>query len=120
MVPDGVFALSPSMKLDHSVYPDLDQPPIESNDLATIEDRADYVQRVCAQWDYGIVPEPATFQLLEQWREVFDRFQLSHSAAYHTMRFRFGWEPVPGRTLRAGYELDDLREGRTDPCALCT
>jgi hypothetical protein len=29
------------MNLDHSVYPDLDQPPLESGDLATIEDRAD-------------------------------------------------------------------------------
>ncbi len=42
------------------------------------------------------------------------------SAAYHTFRFWFGWEPVRGRALGAGYELDDLRGGRTGPCALCT
>jgi len=108
------------MRLDHSVYPDLDQPPRAPADLATLEDRADYLQRVCAQWDYGIVPEPETFRLLAGWREVFDRFPLSHSPAYHTFRFWFGWEPVPGRALRASYELDDLREGRTDPCAGCT
>jgi hypothetical protein len=108
------------MKLDHSVYPDLDRPPLAPADLATIEDQADYLHRVCAQWDYGIIPEPDTFRLLAQWREVFDRFPFSHSAAYHTFRFRFGWEPVPGRALRASYELDDLREGRTDPCVLYT
>ncbi|MCZ7638690.1 MAG: hypothetical protein M5U12_23105 [Verrucomicrobia bacterium] len=108
------------MKPDHSVYPDLDRPPLEPGDLATLEDRADYPQRVCAQWDYGIIPEPATFQLLARWREVFERFPLSHSAAYHTFRFWFGWEAVAGRTLRASYEVDDLREGRADPCALYT
>ena len=33
---------------------------------------------------------------------------LSHSAAYHTFRFWFGWEPIPGGAWR------------TSPCALCT
>jgi len=108
------------MKLDHSVYPELDAPPREVTDLTTPEAKADYVQRICAQWDYGIIPERTTFQLFAQWRDVFDRSPLPHSAAYHTFRFWFGWNPVPGRALRAGYELDDLREGRTDPCALCT
>ena len=108
------------MKLDHSVYPDLDEPPDEVSDLPTAEARADYVQRICAQWDYGIIPERARFRLFAQWRDVFDRFPLPHSAAYHTFRFGFGWDPMPGRALRAGYELDDLREGRTDPCALFT
>lgn len=88
--------------------------------LETKEPGSDSRRRAGGQWDYGIVPEPDTFQLLAQWQEVFDRFPLPHSAAYHTFRFWFGWEPVPGRALRAGYELDDLREGRTDPCALCT
>ncbi|MBI4328183.1 MAG: hypothetical protein HY674_23380 [Chloroflexi bacterium] len=101
------------MKLDHSVYPDLDEPP---SDLPTPEAKADYVHRICAQWDYGIVPETETFALLRQWKEIFDRFPLGHSAAYHTFRFLFGWEPVAGRALRASYEIDDLKEGRTDPC----
>jgi hypothetical protein len=39
------------MKLDQSVYPDLDQPPLGPGGLASFEDRADYLQRVCAQWD---------------------------------------------------------------------
>ena len=49
------------MNLDHSVYPDLDSPP---EDLITAEDRADYVQRVCSHWDYGLVPEPDTVAVL--------------------------------------------------------
>jgi hypothetical protein len=102
------------MNLDHSVYPDLNSPPDE---LRTAEDKADYVHRICAQWDYGIIPESGTFALLSGWKEIFDRFPLRHSAAYHTCRWLFGWQPVPGYALRAGYEIDDLKEGRTDPCA---
>jgi hypothetical protein len=101
------------VKIDHSVYPDLEAPP---QALSTPEEKADYVHRICAQWDYGIVPERETFALLREWKEVFDRFPMSHSAAYHTFRTLFGWEPVPGRVLRATYQIYDLREGRTDPC----
>lgn len=102
------------MKLDHSVYPDLDSPPRE---LATPEEKADYLHRICGQWDYGIVPEPETFAQFAQWKDIFDRFPVRHSAAYHTFRFLFGWNPIAGQSLRAGYELDDLKEGRSDPCA---
>jgi hypothetical protein len=102
------------MSLDHSVYPDLDAPPTA---LSTAEDQADYLHRICTQWDHGIVPELSTFDLLSRWRDVFDRFPVPHSAAYHTFRWRFGWPPVPGRLLRASFEIYDLREGRTDPCA---
>jgi hypothetical protein len=101
------------MQLDHAVYPDLDSPP---DHLTTLADRADYLQRICAQWDYGIVPEPQTFRLLSQWKAVFDAFPLRHSAAYHTFRMIFGWKHLAGHTLRATYEIYDLQEGRTDPC----
>lgn len=104
------------MKLDHSVYPDLDRPPLADSELDTPEAKADYVQRICSQWDYGILPSQESFTLFARWREIFDRFPLSHSAAYHTFRFLFGWNPLPGRALRAGYQIDDMKEGRTDPC----
>jgi hypothetical protein len=101
------------MKLDHSVFPDQECPP---RTLSTPEERADYLHRVSAQWDYGIVPERITFELFRQWKDVFDRYPMRHSAAYHSFRSLFGWEAVPGRLLRAGYEIDDLKEGRTDTC----
>ena len=44
----------PGVKLDHSVYPDLERPPLAPADLATIEDQADYLHRVCAQQDTGL------------------------------------------------------------------
>ena len=101
------------MNLDHSVYPEVEVPPDELPGPAA---RADYLHRICCQWDYGIVPDRSTFALLAHWKEVFEAFPVRHSAAYHTFRMLYGWEPVEGRLLRATYELYDLMEGRTDPC----
>jgi hypothetical protein len=104
----------PKQEIDHSVYPDLDDPP---DTLTEPGDRADYVQRVCGAWDYGIVPDRATFQLFQGWRAVFDRFPLPHSPAHHAFRSWFRWPPVPRGTLTESHaERLDRREGREDPC----
>jgi len=57
--------------IDHSVYPDLDVPPDE---LLSAEQRAEYVHRICAAWDFGTLPERETFRLFRDWRSIFDRF----------------------------------------------
>lgn len=102
------------MYIDHSVYPDLDAPP---DRLGTAGERADYVHRICAAWDFGIVPELETFALLRRWREVFDRHSLPHSPAYHAFRGWFGWPEVEkGEVLETYAERLDRREGRDDPC----
>jgi hypothetical protein len=105
------------MYIDHSVYPDMDTPPEE---LLSQEAKADYIHRIVSAWDFGITPEPETFTLLSQWKEVFDAFPVETSLAYHTMREWFGWEAVP---LPKGIHLPEPRyreldriEGRTDPC----
>ena len=77
------------MYIDQSLYPDLDVPPSR---LATNEDKADYVHRVCTAWDFYIHPEPETFKLLSSWKEVFDLFPITTSPAYHAFRQWFGWE----------------------------
>jgi hypothetical protein len=102
------------MTIDHSVYPDIEPP----DDLPTDEDKADYIQRLCGAWDFGVVPEIATVRALAGWKDVFDRFPIPHSPAYHAFRTWFGWEPVasvpyPSRPL---WEALDAEEGRTDPC----
>jgi hypothetical protein len=100
--------------IDASVYPDVTPPSAFSNDY----ERADYVQRICAAWDFGIVPDDQTFELFQGWRSVFDEFPLIHSPAYATFRAWFGWPHVAGSVLRADYERLDRAEGRTDPCAM--
>jgi hypothetical protein len=80
------------MYIDHSLYPELDEPPIE---LRSAEEQGDYLHRVCCAWDFGIHPEPQTFDLFRDWRNVFDRFPCATSPGYHAFRAWFGWEPVP-------------------------
>jgi hypothetical protein len=99
--------------VDASVYPDRDRPP----SLETDEEKADYVARICAAWDFGIVPDRETIALLANWRAIFERFPLTDSPAYHALCARFGWPHGHGRIFKARYEIADAREGRTDPCA---
>jgi hypothetical protein len=89
--------------IDYRVYPDLEEPP---EHLVTEAERADYVMRVCGAWDFGIMPTPATFTLFADWREVFDKFTLPASPAYHAFRDTYGWPEV--ETLQsAHYRFDD-------------
>lgn len=109
-----------AMDIDGSVYPDFDVPPRR---LDSAEDRADYVHRICAAWDYGVPPTPATFALLAAWKDVFDRFPIVTSPAYHAMRLWFRWDPVPRppglHVPEPRYVEYDRLEGRgADPCEL--
>ncbi len=104
--------------VDESVYPEMDNPPVV---LETAEDKADYVHRICTAWDYGVHPEPETFTLLAGWKDVFDRYPVLTSPAYHAFRAWFRWESfpfpanIPLPTPR--YVHLDRLEGRDDdPC----
>lgn len=103
------------MPLDHSVYPELACPP---DVLPTPEAKADYVHRICAAFDFGIFPEREDWDRFASWREIFDAYPLPDSPAYHTFRARFGWPPVARGTcgLVPPWQVQDRREGRTDPC----
>jgi hypothetical protein len=105
----------PTMKIDHSVYPDVDTLPIE---LVTPEDRADYVARICNAFDFGIIPTVETIELFADWKEVFDKFVVPHSPAYAAFRDYYGWEPILDTVLEAHWERVDRIRGRTlpDPC----
>jgi len=104
--------------IDHSLYPDLDEPP---DDLPDDFAKADYLHRVCTAWDFGILPDRETFDLLAGWKDIFDRFPVSTSIAYHTFRARFGWDEIPWpqgiQPPTPQWEHQDRIEGRPpDPC----
>lgn len=107
-----------SFEIDHSVYPDLDEPP---EALETPEAKADYVHRICSAWDFGVHPEQATFDLFERWQDVFERFPVLTSPAYHAFRAWFGWRALktppglPAMTPR-WVHLDRLENRSVDPC----
>lgn len=101
-----------TMRLDGSVYPDVDPP----DDLPTAEAKADYLQRICGAFDFGVVPEGYTLELLSSWKEVFDRFPLKSSPAYHALRAFYGWEAVEQAPYLGTpvYVKLDRMEGRED------
>jgi hypothetical protein len=106
------------MYVDGSVYPDLDAPP---RSLDSSEDRADYVHRICAAWDYGVQPDAATVALFSGWKDVFDRFPIVTSPAYHAIRLWFGWAPVAApaglhQAIPRYVEYDRIEGRRADPC----
>ena len=119
MVSDRVLppsvVTSSTMHLDHSVYPELESPP---ETLPSAADKADYVHRICAAFDFGVFPEPNDWTLFAGWQSIFDAFPLPDSPAYHTFRQWFGWPPVPRGTcgLTPPWAVQDRREGHTDPC----
>jgi len=100
--------------IDYSVYPDV----AELVEPRTIEERADYIARICGAWDFGLIPTPQTFQLFNTppWREAFDRFPLRYSPAYAAFRTRFGWPRIKGGPIvLADYERYEGPD--RDPCA---
>ncbi len=104
--------------IDHSVYPDMANPPAV---LDSPEAKADYVHRICSAWDMRVHPEPETFRLFSTWRDVFDRFPIVTSPAYHTFRAWFGWDaiPVPRELppmVPLYVHLDRLEGRNPDPC----
>ena len=104
------------MILDQTVYPEFEEPP---DSLETPEEKADYVHRICSAFDFGIFPEETDWELFRGWKEIFDRFPLPHSPAYHTFRQWFGWEAVTRAydgLFMPSWKVQDLREGREDPC----
>ena len=101
-----------TMRLDGSVYPDVDPP----DDLVTPEEKADYVHRICGAFDFGVVPERSTLDLLSGWKDVFDRFPLKSSPAYHALRTLFRWDAVEQLAYFGTpvYIKLDRMEGRED------
>ena len=101
-------------KLDHSLYPDGPSP----DTLATDSRKADYLHRVVAAFDHGIVPDPSTLELLSQWEGLFDRFPLPSSPAYHALRSLFGRKEADRTPCldEPTYVRFDRIEGRIDGC----
>lgn len=78
------------MKIDGSLYPD-ELPPEK---LESLEDRFDFIARLCSAWDFGFLPDPETVAELRQaeWREAIDACRLLTSPTYHLLR---DWHHLP-------------------------
>jgi hypothetical protein len=99
--------MNDSAWLDGALYPDVEVP----DGLTTLADRVDFIARLCAAWDFGILPEAATIAEVRraQWRPAVDACRLLTSPAYHLLR---RWHGLP-RLPYLGQQIALIRD---DPC----
>lgn len=78
------------LPIDKSLYPDRPAPA----ELVTPSDRSDFLERLCAAWDFGRLPDAETIHAirLPDWREIVDSTRLLTSPAYHLLR---RWHGLP-------------------------
>ena len=91
--------------LDDGLYPE-GCAPAEPDSLAA---RVDFLARLCAAWDFGILPTAETIAEIRKpaWREAVDASQLLTSPAYHLLRDWHGLPPLPYLGRRLAYICDD-------------
>lgn len=79
--------------IDGTLYPDTDVPDA----IESLDDRVDFLARLCGSWDFGVLPEWATVEEIRrpEWREAVDVCRLLTSSAYHLIREWHGLPEVP-------------------------
>ena len=91
--------------MDRTLYPD-EEPPKRFN---TLSEKVDYLARLCAAWDYGILPDIGVVAEIRKlaWREAVEECRLLTSPAYHLLR---RWHQLPEQPYlgqRLAYIQDD-------------
>jgi hypothetical protein len=91
--------------IDGSLYPDTEVP----EELRTTAERIDFLARLCAAWDFGILPYQETVNEIkrEEWKEAVDKCQLLTSPVYHLLREWHELEPQPYLGEKLPYIAED-------------
>jgi hypothetical protein len=91
--------------LDTSLYLDTSPP----KELRTMAEKVDFIARLCAAWDFGILPDPETIAEVRrsEWREAVDACRLLTSPTYHLLREWHNLPPLPYLGTRLAYIADD-------------
>ena len=91
--------------LDGTLYPDESAP----HELDTLGARVDWIERLCAAWDFGLLPSAeAVAEIVKpEWREAVDACQLLTSPAYHLLRDWHGLPPLLYLGRQLAYIRDD-------------
>lgn len=90
--------------IDGTLYPDTDPPTT----LDALADRIDFLARLCAAWDFGLLPDRETVTEVRrpEWREAVDACRLLTSPAYHLLR---KWHHLPALPY-LGQQLAYIRD----------
>jgi hypothetical protein len=91
--------------IDGSLYPDTEPPAY----LDTLAARVDHLARLCAAWDFGILPDAGTVDKIRrpEWREAVDACRLLTSPVYHLLRRWHDLAPLPYLGQQLAYIRDD-------------
>ena len=79
--------------IDGALYPDTAVP----DEIRTLEERVDFLARLCSAWDFGLLPDRETVEEIRRpfWREAVDTARLLTSPAYHLVRTWHGLPTLP-------------------------
>ncbi len=93
-----------SFQIDGTLYPDI-PPPLT---VVSLEDKIDFLARVCSAWDFGLLPDTPTVNEIRQpsWQEVIEACRLLTSPAYHLLR---RWHHLPALPY-LGQQLAYIRD----------
>jgi hypothetical protein len=91
--------------IDGALYPDAETPTT----INTLAERVDFVARLCAAWDFGILPQEETIAEVRRpaWCEAVDGCRLLTSPAYHLLRNWHHLPPLPYLGQQLAYIRDD-------------
>lgn len=79
--------------IDGTLYPDTEIP----EEITSLEDRIDFLSRLCSSWDFGVLPETETVTEIRrtEWRDAVDACRLLTSPTYHLVREWHGLPELP-------------------------
>jgi hypothetical protein len=91
--------------IDGSLYPD--KPP--PKELSSLEERVDFLARLCSAWDFGRLPDRETAEAIRrpEWRDAVEATRLLTSPAYHLVRSWHGLPDLPYLGQQLAYIRDD-------------
>ncbi len=92
-LPSQIPEYAMAFEIDGALYPDVEPPRA----LESFGDRVDYIARLCAAWDFGLLPEWATTEEVrrEDWKSAVDECRLLTSPTYHLLRRWHGLTTLP-------------------------
>lgn len=98
--------MTPTDWIDGTLYPDIDTP----SELATLDDRVDFLARLCASWDFGVLPEPETLAEIRkpEWQDAVEACRLLTSPTYHLLRSWHDLSMLPYLGQRLAYIAEDV------------
>jgi hypothetical protein len=91
--------------IDGALYPETDPPET----VISLEDRIDFLARLCAAWDFGVLPEQVTLAEIRrpEWRDAVDQCRLLTSPTYHLVRAWHGLPALPYLGQKLPYIAED-------------